>query len=140
MSDHLPRRPRDLASEEQAVSDWFQNLDRSDAPSALRAAVLESRPAAHPRRRKPAGRLLQMVPFGGWGIASAALVLAALGAAVTVELTTPVEPPVLTYEAAGNLGESLIVRTDPAMSLYHGLEIFDGVGLPQGEVIAGWGR
>ncbi len=134
MSDLRSRRAPDLEPDEQGVADWFQSLDRHDAPSGMRARVLEP-------RSQPAGRLLRMVPFGAWGIASAALVLVAVGAAVTVELTNPVTAPVHAYETGTTLErDSLIVRTDPAMGDYHKFEIFDEVGLPTGEVIAGWGR
>lgn len=136
---HHPRTPRDLDPAEQVVADWFSTLDRNDAPDGLRRAVVAG---AGGKAARPAGRLLRMVPFGAWGIASAALVLLAVGAAVTVELATPAAAPAGYEGTTWVERHSPIVRNDPAMSLFHGrYEIFDEIGLPQGEVIAaGWGR
>ena len=83
-----------------------------------------------------------MFPLGGWGVASAAVLLLALGIATAVELGT--DSPVLsdTSHAASDLiaSDSMVVTDDPTLAQFHELEVFDQVGLAPGELIADWSR
>jgi len=86
--------------------------------------------------------LVQHWPLGAWGLASAALVLVALGAAIWVEMSdgavrSPAAPTVATGTGAS---PSIRIVEDPSMALFHDVETFDEVGLLRGEVIADWGR
>ena len=144
-------RASDLAEGELGVAAWFDHLARVDAPEGLRSRILAASAASVP----PAGRLLRLplgrVPFGAWGLASAALLLLALGAAVAVELFDPVQAPAAPVDARAEaraaadraLAQRIrnpAAQQDDNLALYHGVETFDEVGLAPGELIADWGR
>ncbi|MDF1701281.1 MAG: hypothetical protein P1V36_09010 [Planctomycetota bacterium] len=130
------RVPCDLEPQEAEVGAWFARLDRVDAPEGLRHRVLaEGASAPTP----PAGRLLRF-PLGAWGLASAALLLLALGAAIAVELSDPVPAAPVDSHAAARAAADLAISEDDTLALYHGVETFDEVGMAPGELIADWGR
>ncbi len=135
----MPRdaRPSDISDAEADVSAWFGHLERVEAPAGLRRRVLDA--GASEAAPAGAGKLLRF-PLGAWGIASAALVLLALGAAFTVELLDPVAAPVPAAAERPADGGLLPVREDESLALYHGVEVFDEVGLAPGDVIADWSR
>ena len=122
----------DLQGDEADLAAWFSHLARVDAPEGLRARVLAAKPA-------PAGRLLHF-PLGAWGLASAAVLLLALGAAVFIELTEPVAEPGMHPQDAARAAADLAISEDDTLALYHGVEVFDEVGMAPGELIADWGR
>ena len=115
---------------------WFAHLERHDAPVALRGRVL-----AAARGQAPL-TLLQRVPLGAWGLASAALLLLALGTAVGIELATPALPGAPALAAPGNrdVAGQVRIREDATLTLFHDVESFDDVGLAAGELLADWGR
>ncbi|MDA1193654.1 MAG: hypothetical protein O2894_00560 [Planctomycetota bacterium] len=81
------------------------------------------------------------MPFGAWGLASAAALLLALGAAVTLELTeTPGSASAPISADLRPLAGDYSITEDATLALYHGVETFDEVGLAPGELIADWGR
>ncbi len=130
-------RAHDLGAEEAGVAQWFAQLERVEAPAGLRMRILEAHAAgAH---KQPAGRLLR-VPFGGWGLASAALLLLALGAAAVLELSDPVAPVPPAGAKAARAADDLLISEDATLALFHGVEMFDEVGMAPGDVIADWGR
>ena len=125
--------PEDLTPQEMGVSAWFDTLERRDAPAALRARVLDG--------PKPQGKLLRMFPMGAWGVATAALVLVALGAAVSVELLDPVEPTQApTAQRPAQPARSMTLVEDPTMALFHDLATFEDVGKKPDSIIADWQR
>ena len=138
----------DLTPGEDGVAAWFQGLPRPEAPAALRRQILERSAAARVsaaegaiREGAGAGRLLRMFPLGAWGVATAALVLVALGAAVAVEVLDPVTPaPTPHARQAVSPASSLVLVEDPTMALFHDLATFDEVGRAPGELIADWQR
>lgn len=153
-SHDYSRRAPDLDASEASVAAWFSALDRPEAPAALRAAVLASVPGADsggvPARR-PVGRLVRMFspsvfsparfPLGGWGLATAALLLVAFGAVAWVEATdTMPGVPGQDGPSATQPVDSLVIVEDPTMPLFHDLETFDEVGLAPDELIADWSR
>ena len=134
MTNHDPADlPSDLSDGEADVAAWFGRLERVEAPEGLRTRVLEKAAA------KPAGRLLQF-PLGRWGVASAALLLVALGAAVAIELTDPIQAPAAADGSAFKARATVDITEDDSLALYHSVETFDEVGLAPGELIADWGR
>ena len=145
------RIPSDLQAEEHGVATWCRTFARPDAPPALRRAVLADAALSEPALSEPApaGRLLSMFPLGGWGLASAALLLVALGTATLVELRdggrqagSPLDGLAASDGSALHEASPQAVRIveDPSMALFHDVETFDEVGLVRGEVIADWGR
>lgn len=138
------RKAADLTEDELGVAAWFEHLARVDAPEGLKARILGGRAVERATPAK-AGRVLAF-PLGRWGVASAALLLLALGAAVAVELIDPVDPaqPAVDAHAAAQAraDEALkqTIHEDENLALYHGVETFDEVGLAPGELIADWGR
>lgn len=122
----------DLTQAEHGVAAWFGRLERVEAPEGLRTRVLAAATV-------PAGRLLRF-PMGRWGVASAALLLLALGAAITIEMTDPVMPVRSDPHVAKRAAADLKIAEDDTLALYHGVETFDEVGLAPGELIADWGR
>ena len=103
------------------------------------------RRAARNRGAAPAGRRLRLshgtrqFPLGGWGLASAAVLLVALGLGTFVELTDPVAAAAPQAAAGAGVSELTIVE-DGRMALFHAVETFDDVGLSPGRPIADWGR
>jgi hypothetical protein len=143
----LSKQAPDLALDERAVAGWFAAVGRPDAPAALRARVLA------PPSVPTAGRLLHLPslvlgralgrrgPLGRWGMATAALVLVALGAALAIETLDPVQPgPDPATRIQGRSGRSLVIVEDPTMALFHDLATFDEVGRASDELIADWQR
>ena len=144
------RRASDLDVSEASVAAWFAVLERPEAPAALRAAVLTSTPGKGPARR-PAGRLVRMFspsvlsparfPLGGWGLATAALLLLTFGAVAWVEATDTLPGlPDQDAPSATQPVDALVIVEDPTMPLFHDLETFDEVGLGPDEMIADWSR
>lgn len=138
------RAPHDLTGEEQAVAAWFARLERAEAPAGLRSRILAAARAStetvpSEASRPGRGRLLAF-PFGRWGVASAAALLLALGAAVAVELSDPGVPSRMDPHDAARAAADLAISEDESLALYHGVEMFDEVGLAPGELIADWGR
>lgn len=149
MSQHpsgdAPRRQaRDLAIGERGVAAWVHSLERHDAPAELRAQILEGgHDLEEAGAGRPAGRLLQLFPLGGWGLASAALLLFALGTATWVEISDAQAVPPASAQGgavAADAAAPVSIIEDPSMALFHDVEIFDEVGLARGELIADWGR
>lgn len=139
-------RARDLEPFEEAVAARFAKLTRHDAPPVVHEGVHEAvRMAARSRGAAPARRRLQLsvvarqFPLGGWGLASAAVLLVALGLGTFVELTDPVAAPAPQAAAGGGVSNLTIVE-DGRMALFHAVETFDDVGLSPGRPIADWGR
>lgn len=125
------QRPKDLQPFEEGVAGSFDALERHDAPPAVRRALTAARPI-------PAGHLLR-VPLGAWGLASAALLLLALGGAIYVELSDPIGAAASGGTATTGV-EDLTIVEDSRMALFHDVETFDDVGLAPGRLIADWGR
>ena len=134
--------PSDLESTEASVALWFKSLERRTPDASLRESVLTGEPGVRqPGVRQPAGRLLRMFPLGAWGVATAALLLVALGAGLAVETFDPVSPaPAPSAERAGRPAKSMVIVEDPTMALFHDLATFDEVGRDQDELIADWQR
>jgi len=79
--------------------------------------------------------------MGGWGLATAALLLLALGAVAWVEATdTTSGLPGQDAPSAMQPIDALVIVEDPTMPLFHELETFDEVGLGPDELIADWSR
>ena len=127
---HQLRRAPDLGEFEEALASRFGELARHAAPSAVRQALVCNRPVRGPR-------VLRFVPLGAWGLASAALVLLALGAAVFIEVSTPMARDASAVFSP--IGHLTIVE-DSRLALFHKVETFDDVGLAPGRVLADWGR
>ncbi len=131
------RRPSDLEPHEMGVAAWFEKLERPDAPLGVLSSI-RSRTAPN-RLEASRGGLLRLIPLGAWGVASAALLFLALGAAAYVELSDPVATPAPISAAASSM-EDLTIVDDSRMTLFHEVETFDDVGLAHGHLIADWGR
>jgi len=139
MSDPAPRsrRARDLEPFEEALAERFTGLVRHPAPPALRRAVFDGVGAAcESGTAARGGWLLRHVPLGAWGLASAALLLLALGTAVFVEWNAPIP----THGSNDASIRNLTIVEDSRLALFHAVETFDDVGLARGHVIADWGR
>jgi len=102
------RRAVDLETSESAVAAAFGALPRPDAPEAVwqtieRAVGRQAVGGIARAERRPAWSPFRHVPFGRWGVASAALLLFALGVATAVELSHPVvlTPPTTRSAGAG---------------------------------------
>ena len=139
---HVSKRAPDLQGSEEGVAAWFGQLERVEAPEGLRSRVLAC--AASDAGSAPAGRLLRFplgrFPMGKWGVASAAVLLLALGAAIAIELGNPIPEPGMDAHAAAQAAIDLRISEDDSLALYHGVETFDEVGMAPGELIADWGR
>ncbi len=137
MNDPFPagEPSKDLEPHELGLARRFEALTRHDAPGAVRDA-LRAEPSREAAQR---GRVLRLVPLGGWGLASAALLLLAIGAAAFVELTDPITPATQVAAGEGEVQDLTIVE-DARLALFHAVETFDDVGLAPGSLIADWGR
>lgn len=128
------RRAPDLDPSEEAVAARFAALTRHQAPTAVRSALHAQRESA---ARRP-GHLLRF-PLGAWGVASAALLLLALGGAAYVEISNPVTISAPLTSSDDGVADLTIVE-DGRLAMFHAVETFDDVGLPPGRLIADWGR
>jgi hypothetical protein len=145
MNDHLQDeeapRARDLEPSEEAVAARFAGLTRHDAPYAVRDAVREAVQMARAGGRLQSSPLgARQFPLGGWGLASAAVLLVALGLGTFIELTDPAATAPLPQAADGAGVSNLTIVEDARMALFHAVETFDDVGLSPGRPIADWGR
>lgn len=142
--DRVPR-PADLDPSEEDVAAWFACLGRPAAPPAVRARLLEalaegSAPWAPEAAARPGP--WNLLPGRGLRPAwlAAAAVLVALGAGLWVGLR---EAGLGAGPKAGErppLARSAVLVEDSSLSLFHGLETFDRVGVGPGELIADWSR
>jgi hypothetical protein len=141
----VPLPATDADPGEAGLAGWFRHLPRVDAPTGLRDRVLGAVGPTAPARGRGDLRLLspRAWPFGAWGMASAALLLLSLGAAVVVELSAPLPAPAaapVAPAAAPGRSAHLRVTEDSTLTLFHDVETFDEVGLAPGDLIADWGR
>jgi hypothetical protein len=130
----IGRSALDIEDGERDVAAWFAWLERAPAPRGLRALLATAPHAA--ARAAWTGRF----PLGAWGLASAALLLLALGVGTTIELAMPPSPRPGTAAASTDAMTRVVIVEDPTMALFHDVETFDEVGLAPGELIADWGR
>lgn len=142
--DSHGRAPSDLRSDEAGVAGWFRLLKRHETPVGVRREALAAEAfGGATAAGRPSGRLLQLFPLGGWGLATAALLLLALGTATAVELSDGPQAAPTVAPSSGlveTAGAHVQIVEDPSMALFHDVETFDDLGLARGEVIAEWGR
>ena len=130
----------DLTASEADLAVWFSGLERLEAPGYLRTRIVASVEAGQEADRAPAGRLVRMFPLGAWGLATAALLLLAIGTVATVELGTDLAEPAAVGTRTAGPGAPLVIVEDPTLAIFHEIETFDEVGLAPDELIADWQR
>lgn len=124
------RSPADLEAHEHQLAEVFGSLRRLDCgPELLEAIQPRLAADAHPLRPVASGGRFVAV-----GMAAAAVLLLAIGAiALQGAATSAAGTPAVEARAASS---GALVLEDPNMTLFHGLETFDGVSVEPGDLLA----
>lgn len=140
-------RPSDLEDHEQGLMTWFSALGRHDAPSELRRAILARPPEVKTGETVGPRAWRQWLARGpailgrarGFTVAAALVLAVGSGLWIWQGAGLLARRPALEGEAPSARGRAVLVE-DPSLSLYHGMETFDRVGIEPGDLIADWSR